>query len=54
MDMLNGAIQRDEQEVTCILENGYKLRFFVLDLSDEEYIKRANYCNIIEKVRPRN
>jgi len=56
MKLLNGIVERDEQEVTCVLDNGYKLRFFVLGLSDEEYIQRTNYCNIIEKskIKPPN
>ena len=47
--MLNGNVERYEDEVVCVLEDGYKLRFWDMTLTDNEYIKRTNYCKSLEK-----
>ena len=40
----------DERELVVVrLDNGYKLNFFVLGLSEEEYLLRANAIYNLEK-----
>lgn len=41
---MEGNVTRFFDEVVVILSNGYKCGFFQLNLSDKEYLDRANFA----------
>lgn len=43
-------VERCEEEVEVTLTDGYKLRFFVLGLTDSEYISRAKQIRKMESL----
>ena len=47
---VNVTVDRTFDNITIVtLENGYKIRFFVRGLTDEEYIKRTRKLEKIDK-----
>jgi len=46
--MTKGEIDKYDNEVVCILEDGFKLRFWDMTLTDDEYVKRTNYLQSLE------
>lgn len=47
-------VNRYDEEVEVILSDGFKVRFFVLNLDDGEYISRAVQIRRLEREKKQN